>query len=174
MASKDKTEALDIPDFLRNQKNLKSEMESITVKPTPPTVYVASRASIPERGRLWRLLREEGARIVSSWIDEDGPGKTKCFIDLWDRIENEIRICDQLVLYVEADDFPLKGALVEVGMALAFGKPVLVVAPGVKLDPFNRKPLGSWAAHPKVFFVDGVVRAVFVRHHVVEELDTIA
>jgi hypothetical protein len=126
-----------------------------------PVVYAASRASIPERGAMWRTLRAQGARIVSSWIDEDGEGQTDDFGELWSRIESEIRSADRLVLYAETDDFPLKGALIEVGMAIAMGKPVFLVLPEVTLDPRNFRPLGSWAAHPSVTRVDSVAEVVF-------------
>lgn len=125
-----------------------------------PAVYVASRASIPERAGMWRLLRSEGARIISSWIDEDGEGETASFAELWVRIEAEVKSCDKLVLFVEPEDFPLKGALVEVGMALALGKPVVVVAPNVPLDARSRRPLGSWSSHPLVSFSTDIFEAV--------------
>lgn len=98
-------------------------------------------------------MRAAGMSIVSSWIDEDGVGATASFEDLWRNIDTEIRACRRLVLYAEADDFPLKGALVEVGMALGRGKPVLAVLPGVTLEPRSMRPLGSWAAHPLVCVV---------------------
>jgi hypothetical protein len=104
---------------------------------------------------MWRDLRDSGVRITSSWIDEDGEGQTEDFGDLWQRIENEIRRSSALVLYVEPSDFPLKGALVEVGMALAIGLPINVVAPGVFLER-SMRPIGSWAAHPSVCFFEDV------------------
>lgn len=125
-----------------------------------PVVYVASRASIPERAGMWRLLRAAGAQIISSWIDEDGEGETACFTELWSRIEAEVKACDRLVLFAAPEDFPLKGALVEVGMALALGKPVIVVAPNVILDPRSRRPLGSWSSHPLVRFSQDIEEAV--------------
>jgi hypothetical protein len=119
-------------------------------------IYVVSRASIPTRPQMWRGYRQRGARIVSSWIDEAGPGETKNFPAFWERITAEIRICHRLVLYAEAEDFPLKGALIEVGMALALAlalalrKSVWVVAaPGIVLDRTDR-PFGSWIRHPWV------------------------
>lgn len=124
------------------------------------TVYAASRASIAARGSMWRQLRAAGAPIISSWIDEDSEGATDCFAELWTRIEAEIRSCSRLVLYVEPEDFPLKGALVEVGMALALGKPVVVVSPGVELEPSSMRPIGSWAAHPLVSFNQNIKEAV--------------
>ncbi len=123
-------------------------------------IYVASRASVPERAAMWRALRADGARIVSSWIDEDGEGQTDCFMELWTRIEREVQSCRQLVLYVEPGDFPLRGALVEVGMALAMGRPVVIVAPGVAIEDRTNRPIGSWAAHPLVSFSGDVRQAV--------------
>lgn len=50
-------------------------------------IYVASRASVPERGKMWRELRDKwGYQITSTWIDEDSDGATESFADLWERI----------------------------------------------------------------------------------------
>ncbi len=85
-----------------------------------PAVYVASRASIPERSAMWRQLRADGARIISTWIDEAEEALIGCFGELWTRIEAEIREADRLVLYAEPSDFPLKGAYVERSMIFPF------------------------------------------------------
>lgn len=127
--------------------------------------YVASRASLPERPAMWRRFRDQGVNITSTWIDEAGEGETACNAELWTRIEREVREADALVLYARADDFPLKGALVEVGMALALGRVVYVCAPDVQLDPHSLRPLGSWAKHPLVTFVDDVAFP-FARHEI--------
>ncbi|PTT42980.1 hypothetical protein DBR23_02320 [Acidovorax sp. HMWF018] len=113
-------------------------------------IYVASRASLPERPAYWRALRAAGWPIVSTWIDEAGPGETADLRELWARIIREISSARGLVLHVETDDFPLKGALIEVGAALSLGKRVGVYAPGVVLEDRSMRPLGSWAAHPLV------------------------
>lgn len=113
-------------------------------------IYVASRASLPERPAYWRALRAAGWPIVSTWIDEAGPGETADLRELWARIIREISSARGLVLHVETDDFPLKGALIEVGAALSLGKRVGVYAPGVVLEDHSMRPLGSWAAHPLV------------------------
>ena len=123
-------------------------------------VYGASRASLAERPATWKTLRAQGAFIVSTWIDEAEVGATDDFRELWCRIEAEIRSADRLVLYVEAGDFPLKGAMVEVWMAIAMGKPVWVVAHGIELDQRNLNPLGSWARHPGVTFCENLLEAV--------------
>lgn len=114
-------------------------------------IYVASRASIPVRAALWRDLRDRhGARIISSWIDEAGEGETEDFTDLWAQVLREVEVCDRLVLYVEGDDFPLKGALIEVGAALALGKTVWVIGRGIALEERSCRPIGSWIHHLRV------------------------
>lgn len=123
-------------------------------------VYVASRASVPERGEMWRRLRSSGVRINSSWIDEDGVGQTEDFSELWSRIESEVRQSQRLILYAEPGDFPLKGALVEVGIALAFEVPVIAVLPGVELEPRTMRPVGSWMCHPLVRIASTIEQAL--------------
>jgi hypothetical protein len=124
------------------------------------SIYVASRASIPERGEMWRQFRENGVPIISTWIDEDGEGETEDLQFLWSRIRNEIDQAHSLVLYAEAGDFPLKGALIEAGIALGMGKPIFIVLPGVELDPKSCRPIGSWIKHPLVERVDSVQDAM--------------
>lgn len=127
-------------------------------------IYVASRASVPERAAMWRGLRARGVPIVSTWIDESGEGETDDLSELWSRIEVEIRSARGLVVYAEADDFPLKGALVEVGIALGAGVPVAAVFPGVTLDPRSCRPVGSWVRHPGVTLCGSVSEAVALFH----------
>ena len=112
--------------------------------------YVASRASIPERPMMWQGLRMKGWPITSSWIDEAGEGETEDMGELWRRIHAEIARSTGVLLYAEVGDFPLKGALIECGIALGMGKPVALVLPDVRLEPRSMKPVGSWAAHPLV------------------------
>jgi hypothetical protein len=119
-------------------------------------IYVASRASIPERSAMWRKFRDEGYPIISSWIDEAGDGETNDFGNLWLRISREISYCDRVVLYAETEDFPLKGALIEVGIALGMRKPVIVCLPNVVLSGGSYRPLGSWVMHPLVRRIDCV------------------
>lgn len=126
---------------------------------TPFTVYVASRASVPDRPLMWRTWREKGLPIISSWIDEAGEGQTADNMDLWMRIHGEVAQASGLVLFVTQDDFPLKGALIEVGMALALNKPVALVAPGVMLQPHTGRPLGSWIHHPNVHLAPSIPAA---------------
>lgn len=124
-------------------------------------IYVASRASLPERSAMWRRFRDEnGIDITSTWIDEAGEGETASFAELWDRIEREIGIAERLVLYAEQDDFPLKGALIEAGIALGMGKSVTVCIPGVKLDGRTHRPIGSWIEFRRVSRCDDIRHAL--------------
>ena len=124
-------------------------------------IYVASRASVPERGEMWRHFRDDnGVNITSSWIDEDGEGMTASFAELWQRITDEITRSERLVLYAEQDDFPLKGALIEVGIALGKGKPITVCLPNVELQKRSCRPIGSWIHHPLVTRNDDIYAAL--------------
>lgn len=129
--------------------------------PAAAGTYIASRASLPERSAAWRRLRDvDGWKITSSWIDEAGAGETVDLGSLWVRIEAEIARSERLILYVEPGDFPLKGALIEVGMAIAHRIPIRVVAPGVVLEPVSMRPIGSWVRHPLVVFCDSMEEAL--------------
>lgn len=124
-------------------------------------IYIASRASIPARSAMWRDFRDlRSVKIISSWIDEAGEGETASFAELWDRIMCEIYACDRLVLYAEQSDFPLKGALIEVGIALGMRKPVTVCLPGIALNGRTHRPLGSWIEHRCVFRCDDISTAL--------------
>lgn len=127
-------------------------------------IYVASRASLPERSAMWRRHRECGAVINSTWIDEAGEGETDDFSELWVRITAEISRSEMLILYAEPGDFPLKGALIEVGIALGHGIPVRAVLPGVELEPRSCRPVGSWMRHPLVTRFNSVMEAIAAEH----------
>lgn len=123
--------------------------------------YIASRARLPERSAAWRRLRDiDGWKITSTWVDEAGVGESTDRSALWVRIEAEIAGSERLVLYVEPGDFPLKGALIEVGMAIAHRIPIRVVAPGVVLEPISLRPIGSWVRHPLVTFANTMDEAL--------------
>lgn len=85
--------------------------------------YVSSKT---KHADLWKDFRSKGVSIISSWIDEAGPGETKDFGELAERCLLEVSKADKLVLYAKPDEI-LKGTLIEVGAALALGKQVIFV-----------------------------------------------
>lgn len=106
-------------------------------------IYLASKL---HHVRRWQALRDEWApefEISSSWIDtyveeNDTPDLAPLF---WDRNQDDIFMCDYLIIFaVVADE--LRGALVEAGMALAYGKKVIVVG--------DNEGFGTWQYHPDV------------------------
>lgn len=104
-----------------------------------PKVYVASKARY---GPLWREQRDAWAGtadIISTWIDESGEGESNALVDLWLRCIAEVVEADLLIGCYEQGDI-WKGAYVEIGAALAFGKPVYLCG----------KPPGSFINHPLV------------------------
>lgn len=106
-------------------------------------IYVASRASQARLPEMWKQLRRDGWPIISTWIDEAGRGETESMVELWDRIVSEVRSADVVLFYADQESLPLKGAYVEVGIALAFGIPVLAIVR-------NNANVGSWVYHPLV------------------------
>lgn len=89
-------------------------------------IYIASKA---KHGQRWLDLRALGVEIDSTWIDEFRPGATSDWPDLWTRCVDEAGSADALVCYHEEGDV-LKGALVEIGVALKAGIPVHIAAVG--------------------------------------------
>lgn len=117
-------------------------------------IYVASRVV---RAPVWKAYRDRGFKLTASWIDEAGEGETADFAELWERIRAEIKRSRALVLYAAGvHDFPFKGALVEVGIALAMRKPVFVALDDVMLDGRTLRPLGSWALDADVTMCDSL------------------
>lgn len=111
----------------------------------PVTVYVASKS---EHGPAWQDLRavwREGAgfdrpvEVISTWIDESGAGMSSDLGDLWRRCIAEASSADLLIAWYQPGE-TWKGAYIEIGAALANGKPVYVCG----------NPPGSWKAHPLV------------------------
>lgn len=101
-------------------------------------IYIASKT---RHAAKWRKLREKGFEIISTWIDEAGKGETKDFKDLAIRCINEAKTADKVILYSDNDE-NLKGALMEVGAALANNIRVYVVGYSPSFETaLNQHPL---------------------------------
>lgn len=75
---------------------------------------------------MWQSLRLLGIPIVSTWIDEAGASETADRGELAQRCISEAVSAKAVLLYCEPGE-TLKGALVEVGAALAHNVPVYCV-----------------------------------------------
>lgn len=89
-----------------------------------PTVYTASKT---RHAPMWRQLRAQGTRVISTWIDEAEQGQTQDFEDLWIRCVYEASTADVLLAYRQDSEEILKGAFVEIGCALSQKHPVIAV-----------------------------------------------
>lgn len=108
-------------------------------------LYVASKTTHAAR---WRELRARGVLVVASWIDEAGEGESADYADLATRCIEEAASADATLLYCEPGEV-LKGALVEVGAALAAGKQVRCVGDcGSISRVFKKHPL--WREYPSI------------------------
>lgn len=89
-------------------------------------IYIASRSRHAAR---WRTLRDHaGLPILSTWIDRvAGVGHDE-WNDLWQCCLEEASLAHTLILFAEDGDI-LRGALLEVGAALALGRRVIYVGP---------------------------------------------
>jgi hypothetical protein len=107
-------------------------------------VYVSSQT---KHAHLWHTVRRAWDtmpfEVISTWIDEAGPGETVDFADLWTRNIAEASRCDLLIAYVATGDV-WKGVYIEIGAALAHGHPVYVIGDRDAL------PNPSWLHHPLV------------------------
>jgi Protein of unknown function (DUF1653) len=121
--------------------------------PRRPRVYIASKTC---HAHDWRALRASLAgsvQIVCSWIDEAGPGESADLADLWRRCIGEAVNADALIVYGHHTGSKLRGALVEVGAALAAGRPVIQVG---TCDSFDG---ASFVHHPLYHVADGWTHA---------------
>lgn len=97
-------------------------------------IYIASKAKY---GGEWIKKREEGVPIISSWIDEFEPGATDDFSRLWVLCIHEASTCEALVAICREGD-ELKGALAEIGAAIASNVPVF--AHGLEKYTISKHP----------------------------------
>jgi hypothetical protein len=110
----------------------------------PITVYMASKVIHGTRWvELFGSFKAIGLELLSTWVHGDllAPDCDKDCIDLWQRCLNESASADVLILYREPGE-QLKGALVELGAALAAGRAIITVG--------DFEGAGSWPALPQI------------------------
>ena len=100
-------------------------------------IYTASKTTHADK---WRALRREHD-VTASWIDAATEGQSADCSELAAQCITDIECADFLLLYCEPGEL-LKGALIEAGIALAFGKEVRCVGKCASLSRvFNQHPL---------------------------------
>lgn len=113
-------------------------------------VYTASKL---KEGPRWRNLAQEWEEIeiVARWpflhVTTDGePGwPSDCAAHgsiFWQHDHEDVARADVVLVFADRDTDVLRGALVEAGMALALGKPVIVVG--------DNPGYGTWQYHRQV------------------------
>ncbi len=121
-----------------------------------PKVYVACTDNVIGRRSFLQQLTADGARLVDSITDDYLEWRAERFSDSWCLTTTSILRSDRVVVLIEPDRFPLKTALIELGIAIAYRKPIVVFAPGAALDATLKRRIGSLAAHPLVSFTSDV------------------
>jgi hypothetical protein len=104
-------------------------------------VYVASKA---KHAAWWQALRSAGLDIVATWIDwphnhDRTEPSAADWSDHWQKCIQQASSCDVFLLHAMEDEVQ-RGALVELGAALATGRKVFIVS------PYD----WSWNNHPNV------------------------
>jgi hypothetical protein len=99
-----------------------------------PKIYIASKAKHRPR---WRDFRDVmGYDIISKWIDTEdtyigisvADNSDLDYTKLWRECVQDVKDCDVLVMYVEEGE-RMKGALIELGIALGLRKEIIVTGP---------------------------------------------
>ena len=93
-------------------------------------------------GKVWhntkfQEMRKIGFNINARWIDLDDnhPIVLHDKPKLWQICYEDVRDCDYVLLYCEDMNEEQRGALVEIGMAFAFNKPVYAVGTCKTIQP---------------------------------------
>lgn len=105
-------------------------------------VYTASK--IPTAA-IWRKLHNEWPEVYfhARWLKHNVIGTKDTEENankFWQEDEEDIKSADILMIYATSQEEHLRGALVEAGIAISHGIPVLVVG--------THKDYGTWQYHP--------------------------
>lgn len=116
-------------------------------------IYIASKL---EHAPKWKELRSEWhphrIRITARWIDDtalEANGTPSDYRVCWMMDVDDVRQSSGLIAYAEEGDV-LRGALVEVGIALERNLPVFIIG--------DNPSFGTWQHHPLV------IRATDLNH----------
>lgn len=115
------------------------------IKASGTRIYWASCLQHTNVAKAFRLdAQARGMEITSRWIDkadEANEALDDVMRETWLADEQDILAADRVLLFALPDDF-LRGALVEAGMGIAYGKIIWCVG--------QNRGFGSWVKHPQV------------------------
>lgn len=114
-------------------------------------IYVSSKVIHAE---MWQLLRRDrGVPINSSWIYDptqfDLMNRNQCS-KAWAKYVKEVREASCVLAYTTDGDKPLKGGLIEIGIAIGLGKLIFLVAESKDFSTDWMHNLGTWIHHDAV------------------------
>ena len=116
-------------------------------------IYTASKL---RHAPKWRDICDKNSNFIfhARWLKHtrigtpDGPEHAPAF---WLQDQQDVKDSDALIVYAEKGD-KLRGALVEVGMALAYGVPVILIG--------EHEDWATWRWHPGVHWVPDIDSAI--------------
>ena len=116
-------------------------------------VYTASKLRLAP---MWRDLCAATPHLQfhARWLKHNSlgtPDTPEHAVEFWLQDEQDVRDADAVLVLAEGDDH-LRGALVEAGMAIAYGVPVVVVG--------NHADYGTWQHHPGVARMNDLASAL--------------
>lgn len=86
-------------------------------------IYIASKTRHADK---WRKLRAKGVDVISTWIYDTDQYEAVERADLAQRCIAEATACEAMLVYYEVGEH-FKGGFIEIGVALAAGKPIYAV-----------------------------------------------
>lgn len=117
-------------------------------------IYTASKL---RQAQMWQAIHDSHPDVYfhARWLKHTGKLKTPDTPEnakrFWIEDEQDVKHADAVFVFAE-DDEHLRGALVEAGMAIAYGKPVYVIG--------EHPDYGTWQYHPAVVRVRTVEEAI--------------
>lgn len=113
--------------------------------------YICSNQSIPEISNYFRKLRDiDGFAIVSTLINNIKN-------DDLSYIAKEIKKSERVIVYVEPNNFLLKGYLIEIGIAIGYNIPVYIVSNNIN---FDADLLENLSKYPLIKFLNSIEEAL--------------
>jgi nucleoside 2-deoxyribosyltransferase len=116
-------------------------------------VYTASKL---KHAAMWRDLCASTPHLQAHarWLKHSTlgtPDTPEHAVEFWLQDEQDVKDADAVLVFATGDDH-LRGALVEAGMAIAYGVPVIVIG--------KHADYGTWQHHPGVTRMDDLASAL--------------